>query len=249
MYYDDPPQSAGCGRSAVFAALAVVAIAAVFYFGTPFIARKAADKLNPFGSNGIANPLAAQPTVINVDRPAIIQSIRSVNKLEATTFIADKFIQAGQQGSTLYNLFLGDKILLIANGQVVAGFDLSKLRDQDIDIPNRETITLMLPSPEVLSSKLNNDKTTVYQRETGIASKGNPGLEAEARRIAEVEIVRGTCESGILDRANADGQRNMESLLKGLGFKQVTVKTQPGTCTLAGGAPLPPSQAQAATTP
>ncbi len=231
--FDDAPQSSGCVRGALILVVTAVLLGAAFLY----IAKSTASKLNPF--SGISNPLAAQPTVINTSRPTVIQSIKAVNKMEATTVIADKFIEAGQPGGTLYNLFLGDKLLLIANGEVVAGFDFSKLKDQDVQVTGDRVVTMTLPPPEVLSSKLNNDRTYVYERTTGVATRGNAGLESEARRVAELEILRGACETGILDRANLDGQRNMEQLLKGLGFTQITVNTQPGTCTLPGGAPIP----------
>lgn len=235
MYYDDDVSggSSGCVRGALIVALALVALGGFVYFS----ANRATK--NIFGD--LKSPIAARPTVISVDRPAVIQSIRSLNRLEATTYVADQFIEAGQQGGTLYNLFLGDKLLLIAHGDVIAGFDLAKVRDSDVVMDSTgETVTMTLPPPEILSYKLDNERTKVYDRQRGVATKGDPGLESEARRIAEIEIVRAACEGGALDRANTDGQRDMELLLKSLKFKNVTIKTQPGQCTLNGGAPLPP---------
>lgn len=227
MYYDDAPQASGCMRGALVIAAALLAVAGIFYFSV----NNAARNLNPFGNGAISNPLAPRPTVINVDRPAVIQSIRSINRLEATTYIAEKVIEAGQQGNTFYNLFLGDKLLLIAQGEVIAGHDLSKLSDGDIVLSSDGvSVSLTLPPPEILSYKLDNEKTYVYDRERGVATRGNPNLETEARRIAEQEILRAACEGGVLERATRDGQRNIENLLKGLGFKQITVKTRPGQC-------------------
>lgn len=235
MYYDDPPEGGGCANGLVIGLIGIALIGLLFYFlvnrTTSSIAEQA-EQLNPF---------SAQPTKISVNPGVVVQSIRTVNRLETTSFVGDRFIEAGQQGGTIYNLFLGDKLLLIANGEVTAGFDLSKLTEQNIQLLDSRTITLTLPPAQILSSKLNNERTRVYERQTGLATRGDAGLESEARRIAEQEIVRSACESDLLVRANVDGQRNMESLLKGLGFTQITVRTQTGPCTLADGQPLPPA--------
>ncbi len=237
MYYDDDvSQGSGCVRGALILAVVGIAIAGFFYFSV----NRATKNLFPT----IPNPIAARPTTVDASRPAVIQSIKALNKLETTTYIAEKVIQAGQQGNAVYNLFLGDKLLLIAHGDVIAGFDLSRLRDQDIVVgDNGTSVTLTLPPAEVLSYKLDNSKTVVYERQTGVATKGNTGLETEARRIAEQEILRAACDGGVIDQANINGQHQMEVLLKNLKFTQVTVKTQAGACTLPGGAPLPPPPA------
>ena len=237
MYYDDDlPRSGGCVPGALIIAVAILALGGIFYFGV----NRAADAVNPFDDGRNLNPLAAQPTTINIDRPAVIREIKALNRLEATRMTAEKVIQAGQGGNALYNLLAGDQILLIAHGQVIAGFDLSKLRDEDIVLsPDGETATITLPPSEILVSRLDNEKTYVYTRQQGLLTKGNANLESEARRVAEQEIVRGACEDGILTLAAEEGQRDMTLLVRALGFEQVTVNASAGTCALPGGAPLP----------
>ncbi|GAC1355355.1 MAG: hypothetical protein NVSMB42_13690 [Herpetosiphon sp.] len=239
MYYDDEgAQSSGCVRAALLIAVALLAVGAVFYYTV----NRTTSKIFPT----LSNPLAAPTVVIDTKRPAVIQSIRSLNKLEATTFIAEKVIEAGQQGNQIYNFLLGDKLLLIAHGDVIAGFDLSHLREQDIIVNDTgDTVSLTLPPPEVLTYRLDNAKTRVYDRKTGIATRGNTELETQARRAAEVEILRAACDGGVLDRANTDGQRDIEALLRGLKFKQITVKTQPGQCVI----PAPDGQSAPTATP
>ena len=238
MYYDDdPPRSGGCVPGALIIAAALLAIAGFFYFGV----NRAADAVNPFDDGRNFNPLAAQPTTINIDRPAVIREIKALNRLEATHMSVEKVIQAGQGGNALYNLLVGDQILLIAHGQVIAGFDLARLGDEDIVLsPDGATATITLPPSEILVSQLDNQKTTVYNRTQGLLTRGNVNLESEARRVAEQEILRAACDDGILARAAEEGRRDMERLVGALGFEQVIVNVTPGTCTLPGGAPLPP---------
>lgn len=240
MYYDDDgPSGSGCVPGALIIAAAVLAAAAIFYFGFS----RAADAISPFNVAKRLNPIAPQPTTINVDRPAVVREIRGVNRLEAVTASIDKVIEAGQEGNALYNLLVGDKLLLVAHGQVIAGFDMSKLRDEDIILsPDASTATITLPPAEVLVSRLDNSKTYVYGRQRGLLTKGNVDLESEARRVAEQEIVRAACDDQLLQRAAEEGRRDMAALIKSLGFKQVTVNANPGPCMMPGGQPLPPPQ-------
>lgn len=240
MYYDDDyPRSNGCIGGALIIAVALLVLGGIFYFTV----NRAVSNVNPFGGGGITNPLAPQPTTISIDRPAVVREIRSLNRLETTTAIIDKVIEAGQEGNAIYNLLVGDKILLIASGEVIAGIDLSKMTDQDIILsPDGSSATITLPPAEILVSRLDNNETRVYDRQRGLLTKGNVDLESEARRVAEQEIVRAACERDLLTRAAEDGKTRMTGLLNALGFDQVTVNTSAGACTLPGGAELPPAQ-------
>ncbi len=242
MYYDDDEGgSNGCVRGALIIAAALLVLGGMFLFGL----NRAADSLNPFdGDRGLAalNPLAPQPTTINIDRPAVIRQIKALNRLETSSASIEKVIEAGQEGNPLYNLLVGDRILLIAHGQVIAGFDLSQLRDEDIILSSDgDTATITLPPAQILVNQLDSAKTRVYSRERGVLTKGNIDLESEARRVAEQEILRAACEDGILDRATQEGRRDMEGLVQALGFRQVTVNASAGACLLPDGTELPPA--------
>ncbi|MDQ5854697.1 MAG: DUF4230 domain-containing protein [Chloroflexota bacterium] len=238
MYYDDDRPRSGCVPGALIIAAALLALGGIFYFGI----NRAAGAINPFDGRRL-NPLAAQPTAISIDRPAVVRQIKALNRLETTTFVMEKVIAAGQEGNPLYNLLFGDKLLLIAHGQVIAGFDLSRLRDEDINLsPDGETATITLPPAEILVSRLDNEKTSVYDQQRGLLNRGDVGLESEARRVAEQEILRAACDEGILARAAEEGQRDLSELVRALGFKQVTINASPGPCTLPGGTPLPAAQ-------
>jgi hypothetical protein len=233
MYYDDDaPAGNGCVRGAVIIALALVVLGGLFYFGI----NRATSSLNPFNGVGLSNPLAAAPTTISIDRPAVIQQIRALNRLETTTASIEKVITAEQGGSEFYNFFRGDKLLLVAHGDVIAGFDLAKLRPEDVEVgQDGQSVTVKLPPPEILVSRLDNEKTHVYDRDTGIFTQGNPGLESEARRIAEQQILQAACEDGILKRASDEGKRNIENLVKAFGIKNVTVNAPEGQCVVPKG--------------
>ena len=64
---------------------------------------------------------------LNTDRAAVIKEMRSLQRLETASFTIEKIIDGGTSGNVFQQFLFGDKILLIAHGQVIAGFDLSQI--------------------------------------------------------------------------------------------------------------------------
>ncbi len=167
---------------------------------------------------------------IDLSRTAVIRQIQSLNRLETASYSIDKVIEAGTDYDQLRQLLFGDKLLLIAHGKVVAGFDLSTITDKDI-VESGNMVTITLPAPKILTTTLDNGQTKVFDRSRGLLTKGDLNLEAEARRQAETAISTAACDGKILEAANEAGQKQLELLFKTAGYPNVTVKTSaPGTC-------------------
>jgi len=144
--------------------------------------------------------------------------------LEATRYVMQTVVnQAEETDNLLERLFGGDQLLLIAEGEVVAGFDLQKVKARDIVAQGR-AITLTLPPPEILFSRVDNEKTYVYERKTGLLRRPDPNLETEARQLAERRLVEWALERDILAQAEASGLFYLENFLRSLGFSEVTIE-------------------------
>ena len=169
--------------------------------------------------------LVTTPTVtIDNSRPAVISSVRALSKVETVHYEMEKVI-SGQSSGPLFGFLTGDKILLVAHGQVVAGIDLAKIGPDDI-IVEGDIVTVTMPEPEILYSRLDNDKTYVYDRETDILRKfaPDPNLETQIRQAAEEQIKLAALEDGILEKAATNGEQVVRTLLMGLGYKDVEFK-------------------------
>jgi hypothetical protein len=105
---------------------------------------------------------------------------------------------------------------------VIAGVDLEKLASSDVTIESSSgRVTVVLPPAEILVATLDNEKSYVYDRETGLLTHGDIDLETQARQVAEDEIRKAAMEDGILTLAQANAERVLESLLRSLGFTEV----------------------------
>lgn len=166
------------------------------------------------------------------DRAAVITQVQSLSRLETASFTIDKIIEAGTDYNKLNQLLFGDKLLLVAHGEVIAGYDLSKMKPEDFSGTGK-SITIKLPAPEIFTVTLDNEQTRVFDRDQGLLTKGNLNLEAEARQQAEASIRQAACEGNILDTAEKNVKVQLETIFKAAGFTQVTIVPESDSPSLA----------------
>ncbi len=58
--------------------------------------------------------------------------IRKISRLETTTYTIERVIEARQSDPVWPDWLSGDRLLLIANGTIVAGIDLEQLQPSDL---------------------------------------------------------------------------------------------------------------------
>jgi hypothetical protein len=136
-------------------------------------------------------------TNINTSRTAVIKEIRNLQRIETASFTIEKIIDAGTSGDVFQQLLFGDKILLIAHGQVIAGFDLSQISEKDIVVEGKN-IRITLPKAHILVTTLDNTQTRVYDRTRGLLNPGDNNLESKAREAAQNSIEEAACKGDIL---------------------------------------------------
>ena len=163
------------------------------------------------------------------NQSSVVVKIQSLNRLETASFTIEKIIESETEKNAFANVLFGDKILLIAHANIIAGFDFSKIKDTDIEV-NGDTLTIQMPAPEILVSKLDNEKTRVYDRKLGFLTKGDQSLEAQTRLTAENSIKQDACKAGILDSATVNAKKQIITLFTSVGFREVILNIPSGNC-------------------
>ena len=166
----------------------------------------------------VSQVLHPTPTVIP-DPITIIHSVRSLARLETIQYTVEKVITAETNQGVFGPLF-GDKILFVAHGSVIAGIDLEKLQPDDLQLQGG-SLFVHLPPAEIFVSTLDNEKSYVYDRETGLFTWGDVNLETTARRAAEDEIQKAALADGILDLAQQNAENYLSRLLRDLGYPDI----------------------------
>lgn len=163
----------------------------------------------------IVNPT---PTIIP-DPATIIHEVRGLSRLETASYSIEKVITA-ESGQGAFAFLFGDRLILVAHGRVIAGVDLSKMGEDDIIVTEDGTVVVTLPPAEVLVVTLDNQKSYIYDRDTGMIGV-NPALETNARQAAEEEILNAALEDGILEMARQNAEVYVLRLILALGFREV----------------------------
>lgn len=166
--------------------------------------------------------LTGRHTALDVSAPAVIARIQKLSRLETVDYSIDKIVEGERTYSLLPNFLTGDKLLLIAHGEVIAGVDLSQLHAGDLSITG-SAVSVHLPPAQILATRLDNQKTRVYSRTTGVLVSADPSLESTVRQAAEQQLTEAAVAEGILDKAHQNAQTSIRSLLESLGFQSVVV--------------------------
>ncbi len=161
------------------------------------------------------------PTIYPDPRSVLLQ-VRALARLETAQYTIEKVITAETGQGVLGPLF-GDKLIFVAHGEVIAGMDLSRMGESDVQVSPSGQVTLILPAAEIFISALDNDKSYVYDRTTGLFTKGDVNLETMARQVAEDEVRKVAIEDGILTQAQTNGITFIERFLRSLKFEDVII--------------------------
>lgn len=234
--YTPQYQRSGCGVALLYIALGGIAIFVLLLL----VGRQLLGNVTSSVPAQIRQ-IVATPTTTVFDRGGTIRQIQSLNRLETNSFSVERVIEANVQRGNILDTILGERLLLIASGNVVAGVDMSKLKESDVNISaDGKRITLRLPPSEIFSKALDNQRTRVYDRQAGIGTQITGGeskdLETQARQEAENVILQAACEGGIMQKSADEAQRSMEQFLRLLKFQEIQVISSPGACVAPGSA-------------
>lgn len=209
--------------------LIAVGVAAYFIIETVRDSTQAAANaaLGPFNQVQQANEglqtqvavlLNPTPTIIP-DPVTYISEVRALARLETIQYSIEKVITA-EIGQGTFNFLFGDKMIFVAHGVVIAGIDMEKIGPEHLRIENG-VLYVTLPPAEIFVATLDNQKSYVYDRETGFLSKGVQDLETLARQSAEDEIRRAALEDGILQQAQTNAENYLYRFFQALGYDNV----------------------------
>lgn len=162
-----------------------------------------------------------------VSAPDVIDRIQRLNRLETVKYSLDTVVEGVESSPVLPDALAGDKLLMIVHGSTVAGVDLSQLKPESVQITdgaNGRSIQLSLPPSQVFQTTVDETRTRVYSRDTGIFVRADPNLESATRAKAQTELQQAALSDGILDAAGKNARVAVTAMLEGLGFVHVQVR-------------------------
>jgi hypothetical protein len=174
----------------------------------------------------LASAIAGRSLTV-VSAPDVIEKIQRLNRLETVKYSLDTVVEGQESNAVLPDAFAGDKLLMIVHGSTVAGVDLSQLKPDSVQITegsNGRSIQLTLPPSQVFATTVDETKTRVYSRDTGLLVSPDPNLESQTRAKAQADLQQAALSDGILDAASKNARVAVTAMLEGLGFSHVDLR-------------------------
>lgn len=166
-------------------------------------------------SFGLGSPVTTSQLVV-------VRQIQQLQRLDTVMYTLQNVVEGERDPGLLPRFLTGDRLLMIGYGEVVAGVDLTEVGPRDVSVDGR-TVSIRLPPAEIFSARIDNQKTKVYSRETGILVPVDPNLETTVRREVERQLRQAAVQDGILNAAAQNARYTMSAFLGGLGFGHVRI--------------------------
>ena len=153
--------------------------------------------------------------------PVVVEGIQELDQLATVRWTESVPVTRESGGSELERIFSGEKVLLIATGEVEAGVNLAEIGKDDVRVSG-DSVTIRLPEPEILSVSLDEEQTRVYDRDfSPLNLRPDDDLVEEARAAAVEEIEQAAQKNDILKTAERNAENSIRAFVTSLGFEEV----------------------------
>ncbi len=150
------------------------------------------------------------------ETPVIIQQVKNIAQMFTQTFYDEYVYDTGLIRTPIFNQ--DKRLIFIAKGEVIAGFDLSGLNEGAI-IRREKSIVVKLPPARVLDVVINPSGFETFIEKGEITFEESKKFHEDARRIFEHNALR----KGILKNSAEQGRQTLEKFFRLLGFETVDI--------------------------
>jgi Protein of unknown function (DUF4230) len=169
----------------------------------------------------LLGPLFVEEPARTTTSPVVIEGIQELDRLATVRWTESVVVTRERGGTRLEQVLTGERVLLVATGEVEAGVDLAEMDEDEVRVDG-DRVTVDLPEPQILSSSLDEERTRIYDRDRGLLNLGaDEVLVQEARQDAEAEVVTTAEENGILETAERNAEESIRAFVTTLGFEEV----------------------------
>lgn len=177
--------------------------------------------LNPFGSE-------------TEDRspPAVLRSLESLSEYRAATANYQQLIDIERDVGILPSFLAGERAQLLAAGSVDGVVDFSSLGARSVRVSDdRRAVTLTLPAPRLSEARVDLKRSRALNRDRGLLNRvgdlfdNDDDEQRKLLLLAERRIEQAAQQSpGLRTLAERNTRAMLTGLLRGLGFKQITIR-------------------------
>jgi hypothetical protein len=202
----------------VRAIVTVVVLVVLVYAGLQAL-HKLPHWLNPFGE-----------TTKDRSAPVVLNSIQNLSRYEAASGNYQVVVDLEKDAKFLPSQLRGERTLFVGNGSVDSYVDFSKIDKGALVVDKaHNTVTVKIPHAQLEKTNLDPKHSYVFARQRGLFNRfgdffsSNPNQQQQLYVLASQKIQAAANSSGLAQRADNNTKQMLTNLLKGLGFKTVTV--------------------------
>jgi hypothetical protein len=162
-----------------------------------------------------------------VGTTTLLTQVQGLAQLVTVKYVLEKIVVATDPPTNPLRQLFPDNtyVALVAHGVVKAGVDLQEMKAEHLRADGPR-IAVALPPARITDAYLDEQKTQVIERNTGLLRSFNKDLEQTARQMAVDDLRRAARQGGILKEAEERAREQLRQLLKQVGFAEIEFTQQ-----------------------
>jgi hypothetical protein len=160
----------------------------------------------------IRQPLSRTPPKIQ-NTATILKQVQTLSELVTVKYVLEKIVILED-----VKWYGENRVLLVAHGIVKAGVDLQELGPNDVRVEEKKAF-IKLPPARITDVYLDDQKTRVVDRATGLLRAFDKDLEQNARRQAVDDLARSARFNGIQSDAEERARLQLTNLFRQFGLE------------------------------
>jgi hypothetical protein len=174
------------------------------------------------------NPFGARE--VDRSQPVLLKAIEDLEVFKAATGNFQVVVDLEESSRGIPLLLKGERTLFVAGGSVDAEVDFSGIGEGAIKVSaDGERVEITLPRARLTQARIDPAQSRVFSRERGLLDRlgsvlsDNPTSERELYQLAQAKMQAAATQSDLLARAEQNTRAMLESMLRSLGYRDVTV--------------------------
>jgi Protein of unknown function (DUF4230) len=176
----------------------------------------------------LPNPFASRE--VDRSQPVLLKSIENLKVYKAASGNFQVLVDLEQSARGIPLVIKGERTLFVAAGSVDAEVDFSTIDRGAIEVSaDGRLARITLPRAHLTRARIDPDRSYVFSRKRGLLDRlgsvlsDNPTSERQLYQLAEDRLEAAATQSGLVERAEQNTRAMLQSMLRSLGYRDVTV--------------------------
>jgi hypothetical protein len=156
-----------------------------------------------------------RPSLVIYNTSIILKQVQTLSQLVTVKYVVENVVVAED-----VKWYGDNRVLLVAHGIVKAGINLESIKAEDISA-NGKKLRVKLPGAGITDVYLDEHRTEILERSTGMMRAFDKDLEQNARKQAVDKLTRAAYQNGIIKDADERARMQLSNLFYQLGFEDV----------------------------